>query len=107
MTRLQHLWRAIVGNPRPSHDAHTMDCHPSNCDISFAEFRTLREHLSERSTIEELRTALRPLAHMHIEGAPPEFIICTRRNQHPQELQYTISMADCARAFYLLDDHNI
>lgn len=113
MNRLRHLWLFIVGDERKVNPhGHTFECTPANCDISSAEYTAMRRSVLhaaavDAAMIEVLRTALRPLADMHIEGAPPEYILCSRQDLVFKTAPLMLTMADASRAFYLLDEHNI
>jgi hypothetical protein len=100
MTRLRHLWLAIVGERfAPPHE-HTYHCTPTNCDISVAEYQAMREN----ETFEELRGAIIPLAHMHIPGAPPDYVLCARTDGvHGYGQRYMLTMAHATRAAMLLE----
>lgn len=113
MNRIRHLYLAIVGDrPVAPEHQHTRACTPQTCDISAEDHVALRRGLLhstavDAGTIEQLRTALRPLANMHVEHAEAALVLCARRDLVEGGFAAFITMGDCHRAFYLLDDHNI
>lgn len=108
-TRLQHLWLAIVGERSvESGHVHTDACTPDNCDLSVGDYLKRAERAADLRTMEQLREALKPLAHMHIQNAPPEYILCERSTgERGRGVRFMLTMAHASRAFYLLDDHSI